>query len=102
MDKRTTATIRERGQVTIPADVRREAQLDEGAVVEFEVRDDGVLLRPRLAIADLDVDDAFIRQVISSTTDGYAELRTDPDAWEQERSERELLEHTLADGLEGD
>jgi AbrB family looped-hinge helix DNA binding protein len=102
MDRKTTATIRERGQVTIPANVRREAQLDEGAVVEFEVREEGVLLRPQLAIADLDVDDAFIREVISSTTDGYEELRADPDAWEQERAERELLEHTLADGLEGD
>lgn len=72
MDKKTTATIRERGQVTIPANVRREAQLDEGAVVEFEVREEGVLLRPRL-IAD--IDNAFIREVISSTTDGYEDLR---------------------------
>lgn len=102
MDRKTTATIRERGQVTIPAGVRREAQLDEGAVVEFEVREDGVLLRPQLAIADLDVDDAFIREVISSTTDGYEELHADPDAWQEERSERDLLEHTLADGLRGD
>ena len=37
MDKKTTATIRDRGQVTIPAEVRKQAQLDEGAIVEFEV-----------------------------------------------------------------
>ena len=52
MDKKTTATIRDRGQVTIPAEVRKQAQLDEGAIVEFEVLDEGVLLRPKLAIAD--------------------------------------------------
>ena len=59
MDKKTTATIRAAGQLTIPAEVRKQAQLDEGAIVEFEVRDDGVLLRPKLAIADLELDDDF-------------------------------------------
>ncbi len=48
MEKRSMATLRDRGQLTIPADVRKQAQLEEGAVVEFEVREEGLLLRPRL------------------------------------------------------
>ena len=99
MDKKATATIRDRGQVTIPADVRKQAQLEEGAVVEFEVREEGVLLRPRIAIADLDVDEDFIRQVIDSTTQGYEELRADPAAWDLEIAERKVLEGSLGDGL---
>jgi AbrB family looped-hinge helix DNA binding protein len=99
MDKKTTATIRERGQVTIPAEVRKQAQLDEGAIVEFEVRDDGVLLRPKLAIADLELDDDFIRDVIASTTRGYETLREDAGAWDAELAERSVLEGSLSDSL---
>jgi AbrB family looped-hinge helix DNA binding protein len=99
MDKKTTATIRERGQLTIPAEVRKQAQLDEGAIVEFEVRGDGVLLRPRLVIADLDLDDAFIRDVIASTTAGYETLREDGDQWGEELAERAVLEGALPDAL---
>jgi len=99
MDKKTTATIRERGQVTIPAEVRKQAQLDEGAIVEFEVRDEGVLLRPKLAIAELELDDAFIRDVIGSTTSGYETLRADSAGWEAELAERSVLEGSLPDNL---
>jgi AbrB family looped-hinge helix DNA binding protein len=90
MDKKTTATIRERGQLTIPAEVRKQAQLDEGAIVEFEVR---------LVIADLDLDDAFIRDVIASTTAGYETLREDGDQWGEELAERAVLEGALPDAL---
>lgn len=99
MDKKTTATIRDRGQVTIPAEVRKQAQLEEGSVVEFEVREEGVLLRPRIAIADLDLDDTFIREVIASTASGYERLREDAPAWEAELAERSVLEGSLPDNL---
>lgn len=39
-------TVRAKGQVTIPADVRRAARLEEGDPVEVEVVEDGILLRP--------------------------------------------------------
>lgn len=100
MDKKTTATIRDRGQVTIPAGVRKQAQLEEGAVVEFEVREEGVLLRPKIAIAELELDDAFIREVIASTTNAYEELRGERAAWTEEIAERTVLEGSLSDGLE--
>ena len=98
-DKRS-ATVRERGQLTIPAEVRKQAHLEEGAVVEFELRDEGLLLRPKLVVDDLELDDDFVRSIIETTTAGYAELRTDEEAWAEEQSERELLEATLPEGLE--
>jgi antitoxin PrlF len=47
------ATIRRHGQLTIPAGVRRAAALDEGDEVEFEVTEQGILLR-RVEFADRD------------------------------------------------
>ena len=42
--------ITEKGQVTIPADVRRAVQLEEGDPIEVEVVEDGILLRPQKVI----------------------------------------------------
>ena len=39
-------TVRAKGQVTIPADVRQAARLEEGDPVEVEIVDGGILLRP--------------------------------------------------------
>lgn len=100
MDKRSTATLRERGQLTIPAEVRKQAHLDEGAVVEFEVREEGLLLRPKIIIDDLPLDDEFIRSVLETTAAAYAELREDEDAWADELAERAVLEGSLSDGVE--
>lgn len=41
------AMLRHKGRVTIPAEIRRRAHLEEGDRVEFEVVDEGILLRPR-------------------------------------------------------
>ena len=38
--------VRAKGQITIPADVRQAARLDEGDPVEVEIVEDGILLRP--------------------------------------------------------
>jgi AbrB family looped-hinge helix DNA binding protein len=100
MARSRRATLRERGQLTIPAAVRKEARLEEGAVVEFEVREDGVLLRPKIAVDDLELDHEFVRDVIESTAAGYAELRGAEPAWAEELQERAALEGSLADGLE--
>lgn len=42
--------MRSKGQVTIPADIRKAAHIDEGDPVEFEVVEDGILLRPQKVI----------------------------------------------------
>lgn len=39
-------TVRAKGQVTIPAEVRQAARLEEGDPVEVEIVDGGILLRP--------------------------------------------------------
>jgi AbrB family looped-hinge helix DNA binding protein len=43
-------TIRGKGQVTIPAEIREAAHLEEGDPVEVELVAEGILLRPRKVI----------------------------------------------------
>lgn len=43
---RAEAKITSKGQVTIPRDIRRALQVDEGDTVIFDVTAGGVLLRP--------------------------------------------------------
>lgn len=43
-------TLRKRGQITIPQEIRQQAQLEEGALVEFVVVPEGVLIRRRLTV----------------------------------------------------
>ena len=43
-------TIRNKGQVTIPADIRRATRLEDGDPVEVVVVEEGILLRPQKVI----------------------------------------------------
>lgn len=43
-------TVRSKGQLTIPADVREAAHLEEGDIVEVQVVPEGILLRPKKLI----------------------------------------------------
>lgn len=50
-----------------------------------------------------DAVEAYARQLLlDQTNDAYARLRTDPEAWQQEVTEREAWEATLADNIESD
>ena len=40
------ATLRARGQITLPLEVRKAAHLEEDDMVEFELTEEGILLRP--------------------------------------------------------
>ncbi len=40
-------TLRAKGQITIPDDVRRSAHLEEGDLLDVEITPDGILLRPQ-------------------------------------------------------
>lgn len=42
----SSTTMRGKGQVTIPSDIRKAARLEEGDPVEVELVEDGILLRP--------------------------------------------------------
>lgn len=43
-------TLRAKGQLTLPDDIRRAAQLEEGDLLEAELTDEGILLRPQKVI----------------------------------------------------
>jgi antitoxin PrlF len=43
-------TIRKKGQLTIPADIRKAAHLEDGDPVEIEMTAEGILIRPRKII----------------------------------------------------
>ncbi len=42
-------TISSKGQVTVPIEVREQLGLTPGTAVEFEIREEGVLLRKKIA-----------------------------------------------------
>ena len=42
--------VRQKGTITIPAEIRKAARLAEGDVVEVELTTDGILLRPKKLI----------------------------------------------------
>lgn len=43
-------TLRAKGQLTLPEDIRRGAHLEEGDLLEAELTSDGILLRPQRVI----------------------------------------------------
>ena len=43
-------TMRDKGQITIPTEIRKAAHLEEGDSVEAQLTPDGILLRPRKTI----------------------------------------------------
>ncbi len=45
-----STTVRPKGQITIPAQIRKAAHLEEGDPVEFVITPEGILLRPRKVI----------------------------------------------------
>jgi AbrB family looped-hinge helix DNA binding protein len=103
LEKKSSGTLRDRGQITIPKEIREEAQLEEGAEVDFEVREPGeVVIRRKISFDTLELDDEFVQSVISTTTQGYATLRADDAAWASELEERAVLEGSLDDGLSED
>lgn len=60
MDRTETAHVRSNGQVTLPAQVRRAAELKEGDIVEVSLLDDGtVQLRPVAVLDRLQTDLRF-------------------------------------------
>jgi AbrB family looped-hinge helix DNA binding protein len=43
-------TLRAKGQLTLPEEIRRAARLEEGDLLEAEITDEGILLRPQKVI----------------------------------------------------
>lgn len=62
------ATVRKKGQITIPLEMRRQLGLEEGSVVAFVMTEDGILISPRevLTVQALDrIEHALREQGIS-------------------------------------
>ena len=49
-----SSKVRNKGQVTIPTEIRQQAHIEEGTLLEFDVVDDGVLLRPLMVVDSAD------------------------------------------------
>ena len=45
-----STVVRGKGQITIPSDIRRAARLEEGDLIEIELVQEGILLKPRKVI----------------------------------------------------
>jgi AbrB family looped-hinge helix DNA binding protein len=74
--------IRNKGQITIPAEVREAARVDEGTVVEFTVTDTGILMEPKVQVL-VDREDAWFytpewqkrhREAVEQVEGGKGEL----------------------------
>jgi antitoxin PrlF len=46
----TRMTLRAKGQLTLPEEIRKAAHLDEGDLLEVELTEEGILLRPQKVI----------------------------------------------------
>jgi len=55
-DTKHTAVVRERGQVTLPAEVRQAAGIDSGTVLDVKVEEGRIVLTPQLLV---DADQAW-------------------------------------------
>jgi AbrB family looped-hinge helix DNA binding protein len=49
-DFMSSSVVRQKGTITIPAEIRKAARLAEGDIVEVELTADGILLRPKKLI----------------------------------------------------
>ncbi len=90
--------VGKRGAVVIPAALRRRFGIEEGSLVIAEESENGVLIRPAVALPV----DEYHRRFFAELDRGYAALRQDPDAWREEMAERQTLDGTLMDGLDPD
>lgn len=83
----TLVTVKPKFQVTIPAKLRKRIDLQEGDLMEADIVEDGILLRPKSV-----VDGKAVSDRISSIL-----AHTEPSPDDAGRSEGEIMQDTLAD-----
>jgi hypothetical protein len=66
--------------------------LHEGALIIAEAQEDGVLIRPAVAVP---LDTNLRRRWLAETNEAYAALRADPAAWQAELAERAAWDAAL-------
>ena len=75
---RETSRVGKRGTVVIPAALRRRFDIREGAIVIAEEREDGILIRPAVALpVEIYSDERRAEFILSNTVDAkdYASAR---------------------------
>ena len=84
-----TAQVSDKGQITIPAAVRRKLGLKAKSRVEIEVRDNVAVLRPVKSIRELS---GILRDYVKGKTSDWETVRT--------QAERAVAEQVVREGLE--
>jgi AbrB family looped-hinge helix DNA binding protein len=59
-----TAIVGERGQVTIPKKLRDRFGIKSKSPVVFELREDGIMIKPALTITVREFPESFIKEVV--------------------------------------
>lgn len=68
-----TLIVGERGQITIPKDMRKQLGIEPKQPVQVEVRDNMLCIRPVLAVQLRVFDDAQIAEMVREDTLAYGE-----------------------------
>jgi AbrB family looped-hinge helix DNA binding protein len=68
-----TATISDKGQITLPSEIRRQAKLLPGMRVQVEMRDDDIVLHPVKSLRELA---GIFADRIGKTRESYESMRT--------------------------
>lgn len=63
-----TAIVGERGQVTIPKKLRDQIGIKSKSPVVFEIREDGIMIKPAVTVAVREFSDDFIRGLTKKDT----------------------------------
>lgn len=84
-----TAQVSDKGQITIPADVRRKLGLKAKSRVEIEIRDNVAVLRPVRSIRELS---GILQDHVKGKMSDWETVRT--------QAERAVAEQVVREGLE--
>jgi len=63
-----TAIVGERGQVTIPKKLRDQIGIKSKSPVVFEIREDGIMIKPAVTVAVREFSDEFIKGLTKKDT----------------------------------
>lgn len=67
-----TAVISDKGQITLPSEIRRQARLEPGMRVQVEIRDDDIVLHPVKSLRELA---GVFADRVGETRESYASMR---------------------------
>ncbi len=68
-----TAIISDKGQITLPSEIRRQARLQPGMRVQVEIRDNDIVLHPVKSLRELA---GVFADRVGETRESYESMRT--------------------------